>query len=250
MSKIGLKVWSTNFQYIQPAQALYSNNHFDYIELFSVPGTTDLIHHWSKLRIPFIIHAAHSASGFNLSLPAMLEQNKTLAAEALKYADELDAKHIIFHPGTKGNIDETIRQLDKIYDPRMLIENKPYLGLDNTICVGSTPEEILKILKNFKIGFCLDFGHAIASSNSHKINSLDYIQDFIKLNPSMYHLSDGTFNSEYDSHLNLGTGDYPLDDILALCEASKKVTLETAKAKNDSLDDFILDSEFVKKRWK
>ena len=128
--KFGLKLWSENLGYIPEAVKLFKEGLYQYIELYSVPGTyKDTINEWKKLDIPFIIHAPHYQHGLNLSVKSKRNENSTLVKETLLFADELDARYIILHPGVNGDINETIRQIKRINDQRILIENKPYLGI-------------------------------------------------------------------------------------------------------------------------
>ena len=70
--KIGLKLWSVNADaYLSEAERLYADGVFSYIELFVVPGTENTLDAWRRLHdekgVPFIIHNAHAAQGFNLA---------------------------------------------------------------------------------------------------------------------------------------------------------------------------------------
>ena len=127
----GLKLWSNNTNYYQDIMALYEKDLFKYIELFIVPETIkDYLIFWQKLSIPVIIHATHEKFGLNLALKENRKQNKRLANEVFQFADALNAKMIIFHPGCNGEIDEVVYQLNDIFDNRIVIENLPYFSLD------------------------------------------------------------------------------------------------------------------------
>lgn len=241
MRKIGLKLWSTNSNYFDEAKRLFIEGYFDYIELYAVPGSLSYIDLWKQLHVPYIIHAPHYGSGLNFADANKARENEVLAKQALKFADELHASHIIFHPGVGGRVEETVKQLRHFADPRILIENKPHLGLNNVICTGSRPHEIEYIIKECGVGFCMDIGHAICAANSHSITQMDFLKQFIQLQPAMYHLSDGDSSSEYDSHENLGNGNYDLASLIKLMDSDKPVTLETEKNSQDDLNDFIKD---------
>ncbi len=244
--QFGLKAWSTNMLLIPETIKAFEERSLDYVELFCVPGTVmDTAPQWSATGIPFIVHAPHSLSGLNFSQKGMAAQNRELAEEAFKMADILAADTVIFHPGTDGNLEETISQVQKNYDPRMVIENKPYSGLDGSICIGSTPEEISSISKVLNIPFCLDFGHAVASANSHKIDPLEFIKQFILLSPKMYHLTDGEYSSELDHHKMYGTGDFPMREFLKLIPDNSKVSNEAERSDNNSIRDYLIDREWV-----
>ena len=139
-----------------------------------IMDTTDTIEKWKKLDIPFIVHCPHFAHGFNLAKIKKKESNFKIYQQVKHFADELNAKYIIFHGGIDGNVKETAKQLASFNDPRALIENKPMIALPNKMggefCRGYNPNEIRLIKETAKCGFCLDFGHAICSANSQKID--------------------------------------------------------------------------------
>jgi len=248
MNKIGLKLWSTNSSYINSASELYNKGYFDYIELYSVPDSfNEYITLWKSLQIPYIIHAPHYTSGLNFADSGKLKNNLKLADEARRYADELHSGFIIFHPGVNGEIEETISQLNRLREDRILIENKPHRGLHNELCVGHSPDEIKKIIAECHTGFCLDFGHAVYSANAKNIEPLEYITLFLELNPDMYHLSDGDYSGIHDRHDHLGEGNFPLKQMIQLLEDGRMVSIETVKNYSDNLDDFVADYNFLSK---
>lgn len=249
MLKTGLKLWSTNKEYFEEAKSLFKRKAFDYIELTVVPGSfADYIKIWETIDVPYIIHAPHLLFGMNLSKAKYREQNIKLLEDTMKFADKLHSKHIILHPGTDGYIEETASQIKKIYDPRMVIENKPYWGVidKNSICVGNSPQEINFLKENLNIGFCLDMGHAVCSANAHEINPLSYIKEFLKINPEIFHLTDGDWEGYTDKHLHFGKGSFPLRELLALIPDNAYLTIETEKDFKKSLSDFIEDIDFLK----
>ena len=131
MCKLGLKIWSINLSYINDAMRLYEQGFCQYIELFAVPGTyNDVAQKWANLKIPCVIHAPHFKQGLNFAQKKSFDLNKKLAAEALLFADRLNSEFVIFHPGADGDIHQTLEQIKKIFDNRMVIENKPYFSLD------------------------------------------------------------------------------------------------------------------------
>ena len=242
MFKYGLKLWSTNGNYIDSALSLYKSGVYSYIELFVVPGTfDDFARLWTGLEIPFIIHAPHFDKGVNLAKKENLEVNLLHAAETIKFANALKTDTIIFHPGIEGDVTETVNQLHIINDPRIIIENKPYFGFHDVVCVGSSPEEIKFIMVNADVGFCLDIGHAICAANARAVDAMEYLVQFLALTPRMYHLTDGRFDSMYDRHDHIGKGDYNIANIVNLMPLASKVTVETEKNSTENLDDFVED---------
>ena len=282
MYKIGLKLWSINTDYYyDEAIRLYNNGVFDYIELYVVPDTLDTLQKWKKLRtlapcgrgqgareqetphpnllpqgarehgIPFIIHCPHFAHGFNLAKKEKKESNKKIFKQVQRFADELNAEYIIVHGGIDGNIEETAKQFAALNDSRALIENKPYIALPNRMggnfCRGYNTEEIKKVIDTANCGFCLDFGHAICAANSLKQEIYSYVEEFIKLKPNMFHLTDiDDITSEYDSHPHIGTGQLDVKRILNLIPEGKNITIETIKNSKENLNDFIEDYKNIK----
>lgn len=247
--KLGLKLGSKDTQYTDEILQYYEQGVFQYIELFTLSGTyDDTISYWKQFKIPFGIHAPHSAAGLNLANAADRKQNEPKIAESIKFADTLKAKYIIFHSGTNGNPEEVINQLKPFADGRFLIENKPIRGLDGSTCVGSIYDDLKLIIDGIGkgTGFCLDFGHAICAANTLKKESLAFIQKLTKLNPRVYHLTDGDYTSELDSHLHYGAGSFPLKDLLALVPDGGMVTNEAKRFDTNRLNEFKEDSDFLK----
>ncbi len=249
MRKFGLKLWSNNSTYCREAAKLYEENAFNYIELYAVPDSYDMtIKEWKAFKAPFLIHAPHSVGhDVNLAIPEKKEKNMVLLKDTFRFADELGAKYIIFHAGTSGKIEETAIQLKPVADKRTLIENKPYLAMDGkNICTGNSPEEINYIMEKDGIGFCLDIGHAICSANSHKVDPIEYLKRFLALKPVMFHLTDGAYKSEIDSHEHFGGGDYPMKKLLSLLPDDCSITIEAVKKSDRGLSEFAKDVEYLK----
>lgn len=252
MLKRGLKLWSINIDsYYQQAQMLFEKNIFDYIELYVVPDSLNTLPKWKNLNIPFIIHCPHFAHGFNLAKKEKADSNKFIYSQVKLFADELNAEYIIFHGGIDGSVEETARQLALFNEKRALIENKPYKALPNkmggSFCRGYNYDEINYIKTVAKCNFCLDFGHSVCAANSFKHNIYDYINDFMKLDPVMFHMTDILdITSEYDSHPHLGKGELNISKILKIIPKDAIITFETVKNSQNDLNDFIEDMEYLK----
>ena len=242
--KLGLKLGSKDTQYTDDILSYYDEGVFQYIELFAISDTfDDSVSYWKQFKIPFGIHAPHSAAGLNLACRENREINKSKIEESIKFADSLKADYIIFHSGVNGTCDEVVTQLKPFVDSRFLIENKPIKGLDGSTCVGATISELDSIISELNSGFCLDFGHAICAARTQGFEPLDYIKSLKeKFNPIVYHLTDGDYESELDSHLHYGKGSFPLKDLLKFIPDNKMVTNE---AKWDDLKEFFLDKKFI-----
>lgn len=254
MARIGLKLWNTNTNdYLPMVQKLYQDKFFDYIELYVLPNHLDKLTQWKTLNIPFGIHATHFQHGMNLSKKEYFESNLKIYEEVKTYADQLKADYIIFHSGTDGDYKETARQLIYINDPRTVIENKPYKTLpfiDGDFYVGGKVEEIKYIMDNVGCKFCLDIGHATSSANAQGIEPYGYIEEFKKLNPYMYHLSDIDTTSDMDAHLNYGQGNLDFEKLNRILKNDICVTIETNKKSKENLEDFILDTIYLRRYFK
>jgi len=251
--KIGLKLHSTNVALIPTAIKLKKEGFLDYIELYIVPDSYEkTIDAWKGLDIPYIIHAPHSYSGLNFSIKDYEVKNRYLIGEVDSFRKALKPAKIIFHPGIQGSTNETIRQIllikkdfPELFD-LAIIENKPKIGLKGEVCVGSSPEEIKRIIVETGIGFCLDIGHAIYYSSWANLQYENVIDSFLVLKPHVFHLSDGDMNSKIDLHLNLGAGNFELTTILQKIPREACITIETNKDLAMNLKDFELDVIYLK----
>lgn len=253
MHKLGLKLWSSNAFYIEPAIALFDDGVFEYIELYVVPGTEkDYLHQWQNIKIPFLLHAAHSYHGLNFSVREFESRNRDLIKEVESFRKALCPAHVIFHPGIQGSLEESLRQMrtfanefQNLFD-LVVIENKPKIGLKGETCIGASPEEVKNILKETTFGFCFDIGHAICYSAWKHTEYKRIIDQFLELEPKVFHLSDGKMNSQTDIHLNFNCGDFKLNEIIPKIPAGVHVSIETHKKSKSNLDDFLKDIAYFR----
>lgn len=250
--QIGLKLWSTNTgAYLREAQDLFNDGVYDYIELYIVPNTLHTLSLWEKQGIPYIIHNPHSMHGFNLADASKKESNRLIFQQVQQFADTLKAPYIIFHGGKDGTIEETITQLLSLHEPRALIENLPVYPLPNSPakqCRGATLDE-LKLVKNeIHCGFCLDFGHAVCSANAQGKKPYYFLQELLRLEPKMFHLSDlKNIHSFYDSHLHLGKGTLDIATLKhRFLPSNARISIETEKSFPETLHDFVEDVLYFK----
>jgi RimJ/RimL family protein N-acetyltransferase len=249
--KLGLKLFSTNTGLIPAAQKLRKEKIYDYIELYVVPGSFNSVFKaWTALDIPFIIHAPHSYSGLNMSIRECEDSNRVLIEEVELFRSQLNPLKVIFHSGINGSVDETIRQIilfKKMFSDLFnsgVIENKPKIGINGEVCIGTSPDEIAFIKKETDIGFCLDIGHAVYYAASANLPYPFVIERFLELKPKMYHISDGIVSSERDSHLNFGDGNLDLSRIIKKIPNDAYVTIETEKDLSLELSDFERDAGY------
>lgn len=241
--KIGLKLWSTNSNVLNEAKELIECGLFQYIELMPIPKT-DILPFLDRLyNIPYIIHITTEKHGVNISDKNKEEYNLKTIDNCIEWADKLNAKYLVLHPGF-GLIENAMGFLEKIDDKRILIENMPKVGLNGESMIGYTPKQIKKLIDN-KFGLCLDLNHAIKAAVSLRKSYKEFIKEFLKLKPKMFHISDGKLNNEKDEHLGIGAGDYDFEFLMHCIKVakSKYVTLETPRTKLNSFDEDLRNLE-------
>ncbi len=248
MFKAGLKLWSTNGQYMNEAGRLVKEGCCDFVELYVIPGTPDeYLAGWRALDLPFTLHAPHFVHGVNLAEFSKARYNREVYEEVARWADALNAPRIVYHPGIGGDIRETARQLKTFNDSRILVENKPLIPpfRQDLRCNGATYEEIRLVLGETGLGFCLDVGHCFCTANSLGAEPMNYLRRFFDFSPAYFHLSDNDAHSEIDGHQHFGAGTMPLKEILGLFPSDSMVAIETQKDSPDNLDDFRRDVEYL-----
>lgn len=242
--RFGLKLWSTNRNYLRAARSLWEKKLFSFIELFIQPGSFDACAGmWRGLSVPFVVHAPHYMQGLNFSVRSSAAHNDALVSETMRWADALRARHIIFHPGVGGDIRETARQMKRLRDKRILVENKPYHTVmnDGSVCVGYSVKDIAYVVQRTGHGFCLDIGHALCSAAALSEDPFKMIKGFLALQPALFHLSDGDPAGTIDRHAHIGRGAYDIGRILTLIPQGAMITVETEKEHPRSLRDFAED---------
>lgn len=239
--RVGLKLWSTNINLVPEVVRLYGLGIIQYLELYVVPGTfQDYGDQWQSLVLPKVLHAPHFGSGFNLSLSECVATNQGMWFEVLQFANRLSPEGLVVHLGTQGQLRESMRQLRLLNTPPcpIWIENKPYVGLHETTCVGVTATDIQEIQSVCGTGFCFDLAHAMCLAAYEKRDYGSLFEEFFALKPDIYHLSDGLVGEVRDLHLHLQEGDYDLDTIVGLLPDNALVSLETPKKSLQNLRYF------------
>lgn len=245
--KFGLKLWSTNIDLINKARHLIDEEVFDYIELFVIPGTeiTPFL-----VDIPYIIHIPHDKFGVNIGDPIAKEYSLQIINESIIWANQLNAKYLILHAGY-GSMQHAANLLDEVSDRRLLIENMPKMGIGGEAMIGYSPAQVQELIDDRRMGFCLDFGHAVKAAISLGRNYKDVINDFLKLDPKLFHISDGDLETEKDSHLDIGFGSFNFEYFKNCVEnsRSKYITLETPRNNQSSLDEDLRNINILKSMW-
>ena len=245
--EFGLKLWSSNTNIINEAIHLIHEKIFDYIELTVVPNTSISLF---EANVPYIIHVPHEKFGVNIGDVIKKDYNLRVIHESIEWANKLNAKHIIIHPGY-GSMQHATDMLREISDSRLLIENMPKVGLDGEAMIGYSPAQIEELIGDSNMGLCLDFGHAVKAAVSLGADYKEYVQEFMEFNPKVFHLSDGMLNNEFDEHLKIGQGEYDFNFILKNIDLnpgkSKYCTIETPLTNLNNLNEHIWNKRELEK---
>ena len=235
--KFGLKLWSINTDMIDQAVNLIEEGVFDYIELFVIPE--------SEIKpflidLPYIIHIPHDKFGVNIGDLAVKECTLQKISESINWADRLNAKHLILHAGY-GSMKSATDLLREVSDSRLLIENMPKVGLGGEAMIGYSPAQVEELIGDSDMGLCLDFGHAVKAAVSLGVDYTEYVQEFMKLEPNVFHVSDGTLGEERDEHLGIGDGEYDFDFFIGCAEVKGMITVETPRVSKYSLGEDVVN---------
>lgn len=214
-------MWSTNTDWFTQAVQLCHDGTFDLIELYIVPGTTS-----AQLRpligTPIRLHAPHENHGFN-AFTLTDRQVKQFQSEVSQTATELQCSTIVVHAGVGQDDQVFAKQIDRLDDSRIIIENMPYAALDRTTCYGYALDQLAFIHQTMRRELCIDFGHAVKSAVSQGLDYKTFLTDIVTtLQPSYFHISDGDPATDIDEHLNLGSGTYDLAWMKQLLDAEAK----------------------------
>ena len=241
--KFGLKLWSINTDLIEQAVHLIDEKVFDYIELMVIPDSeiTPFL-----IDVPYIIHIPHHRFGVNIGDATIKEYNLQKINESITWADRLNAKYLILHPG-HGHMQHATYLLRGLSDSRLLIENMPKMGLGGEAMIGYSPEQIEELIGDNDMGLCLDFGHAVKAAVSMGLDYKEYVQGFMGFEPKVFHVSDGTLSEEKDEHLGIGEGEYDLKYFIQCVENPfSLMTLETPRFNKKSLNEDIQNAHKIK----
>jgi deoxyribonuclease-4 len=233
---------------IGKAVELIDSGFFQYVELMPIPGTN--ISLFQEHDIPYILHITSERFKLNIADNKLFDYNLRVIRENIKWANKLDAKFMILHPGF-GDLNQALKFVSGIDDERILIENFPRIGVNNEDLLGYSVEH-LELLMNQRFGLCLDFTHAVKAAISLGQNYKDFILDLAEFEPKMFHLSDGDLVTEKDLHLNLGDGDFDLSFLIDVMKSVKRgvfgpVTLETPRGDSNSFDEDLRNLNGLKK---
>ena len=250
MIKYGLKIWTTNKDSFREVFELFKKGMIDFVELYIVPDSFLPKELEVFKKIPTIIHSMHEEHNFNI-FKLQDSQIELFENQVVKTADFLKSRLIILHGGVGESGEIFKKNIAKIYDKRISIENMPKIAIYGKTCFGYSLEQLKFIKEECGFNICLDFGHAIKSAVSRKLDYKNYIKSLIyHLKSSYFHLSGGEKNNEKDEHLNLFEGDFDAVWIKKTLENLAKnqsihLIFETPKSKNN-LENDIKNIDYFK----
>lgn len=240
--KYGLKLWSTDEHLFGEAVRLFKKKKIDFVELYIVPGSLpaekpELLKDFKN--IPTTLHAPHSEHNFDVFT---LDDSKVeiFKNQVIKIADFLESKFIVVHAEAGDSQEIFKKNIGRINDRRIIIENMTKIGMNDELHFGYSYEQ-LKFIKDLGFNFCLDFSHAIKSAVSQNLDYKEFIKKLISgLNPFYFHICNGKMDNDKDEHRNLFDGEFDLKWIKkTLIELKKDVYLvfETPKGENGLEND-------------
>ncbi len=228
MTKFGLKVGpGVTKEYLNAVR-----DNADFIEAYAHPDYDyRVLEYWDN---PIIFHFPHSDNGTNFANPKKHDLNVLALRHTLQLADKFKAEKIIFHPELFEDDDCTHEVLEQFvkdnYDSRLHLENMPY-NCKGVRHIGTSPEEVLYLLEQLGVKFCLDFAHA--TEYFAKIGAdRNSMQTFLDLKPNHFHVTDtdlGKVNDQDfdEQHVAFGEGNMDIEWVKSLIPDNAFVTLET-----------------------
>ena len=243
--KIGVKTYS-NKDYLKSFE-----DKVDFFEVMTLEKNNyDFL---KEFKIPIVIHSQHRIFGINIADKEKTQINLNSINFSRKIADSCNSKKIILHPGdlenkncSKENMMEFLKNVE---DKRIIIENVLTEGKVKRL--GTTPDEIKEIIIETKKGFCFDINHALATAVLLKVDYLDFIREFIKLNPIHYHfggqrITNPSLPFDEKEHLRLSDSDFDLKEVIKLIPRKAEITLETTTDLKKTEDDVRIMKEIMK----
>lgn len=244
----GLKLWTSNpvTQFSEAAE-LCSAGQFDFIELYHNPEVpiSDLALELIR-SLPVIIHNTHTQQWHKFVLG---EKELTVWKKTVELADWFKSPTIVVHPGQSHTLESFTKNLNKINDPRIYIENMAGLDLFKVPMFGQTLKE-LSAIHHLK-PICFDVAKAVKAACYQNLNYQDFIRDCLReLTPNYFHISGGDKSSPIDEHSNLWEATFDVGWVREMLEEYSEghdiqLVFETPKVGNDLKND-LMNLKFFK----
>lgn len=207
MIKYGLKLWTNNKGLFKETVLRYQRREFDFVELYhNAHEEIDFKSLKILNELPVFIHNT-SDLGFH-EFRVKTKQLK-IWQKTKKLADYFDSPYIIVHSGKSANFKEFGKNLEKIDDPRILVENMAGLDIYGDSTFGYSLPQLKKIKKRREI--CFDLEKAVKAACYQKISYKNFISQCTKqLKPFYFHISGGNKNDPMDEHKDLKEANFDL----------------------------------------
>lgn len=249
MAVFGLKLGIHESRLAARAETLWRSGSYAFLELY-IPADADAgaTANWSWYDGPLVLHAPHSGGGFNFSRPEKADSNRRAVELVDMVREALSPEMAVFHPGLDGSEAESLRQIEALrrdfpdLHQILLLENKPYWGLDGERCLGASPSDMAGLLRRADCGFCLDVRHAFAYAAAAGLPWRGVVEELAALEPALWHAADGCSESLVDSHMHIGDGNMPWREIAGFWNDGTPVTIECRKDPDGDLGDFLDDA--------
>lgn len=204
------------------------------------------------------IHGSILREGVNFMNKARNKKLNSNAIEnAISAADNLNVEYIVFHPGyiEKGRQGENCN-LENLYqfmrnydDPRILLEIVPVFAYKERFVFPLHSVDDYKILRDrTRKNIMLDIGHAMITARAMKYDPVDYIGKLIEeLDIGVMHIADNDDSGDgyNDSHLHIGKGNVPIEQILR--QFKDKIKFATLEVNGINDEDIKLVTSWLQK---
>ncbi len=233
--KIGLKFYPQSVEKLAGMGADFReiSRKTGFLELLAFPGTD--FSFLKRIECPVTVHMDHYTG--NLCDPGNTAKNSKSIEAAVRLADRVKSDVIVIHggwlTGPKCSLDSTIKEMKRLFDSRMHIENLPYRD-KGFLFAGQTPEDMKRVMEETGCSFCLDFSHAAGTACGLGKDYLEYMRSFLPLKPSYFHVHDGLIKSEICKHMHLGDGEFDLKAIKEMVPDGSRVCLETVNESEEN----------------
>lgn len=248
MIKYGLKIWTNNKHIFQEAVSAYQKGSFDFLELYHNANENFDFDDLNVLRgIPVIIHNTHDSGFHEFEIG---NRQLDIWEKTKRLADYFESPHIIVHSGKSPNFDEFQKNLEKINDSRILIENMAGLDLGGDLTFGYDLVQ-LKGIRQLK-EICFDLEKAVKAACYQGIDYKKFIAESLEnLKPFYFHISGGNKDISRDEHKNLWEANFDLkwirDELLKISKGRDIfLAFEVPKNKSD-LENDIKNMEYFKR---
>jgi len=215
MIRYGLKLRSDNVPWFPEARRLFDAKRFDFIELAHNPDVPFVENGLVQLLgLPMTVH---SPTGHGFHEFVLGDEQFAIWRDTLRIAETVNSSIVVLHPGNEHTVDSFLEQLEKIDDPRILIENMAGIDLNGKPMFGQRLEDLVEIRRTK--GICFDIEKAVKAAAYQNMDWITFIEDGIRLlQPAYFHISGGDANSPMDEHKDVWQSTYDVARVKRMLE--------------------------------